>query len=191
MIPYKIILGYTAVLIGLVSFLPYLRNIFIGKTKPHAFSWLVWSILGGIGFFAQVVKHGGAGSWVTGFEAFACFVIFLLALAKGYRNFTTFDWSALGVALVAIMLWIITHDPALSVILVTLTDAVGFLPTYKKAYTHPHEETASIFALAIISHIISLYALDSLSLATWLYPASLVFTNGLCFAILMVRRRHA
>ncbi len=80
---YKIFLGYLAVIIGIVSYVPYITNIFRGKTKPHAFSWLVWSVLTGIAFAAQVVEHGGAGSWITGSTALTCVVIFILALFKG------------------------------------------------------------------------------------------------------------
>ena len=44
MLEYKIILGVAAVLIGIAAYIAYFRNIFAGKTKPHAFSWLVWGI---------------------------------------------------------------------------------------------------------------------------------------------------
>jgi cytochrome c-type biogenesis protein CcmH/NrfF len=36
----------------------------------------------------------------------------------------------------------------------------------------------------------SLFALDSYSIATWLYPATLVVVNGFVAALLVSRRRH-
>src|SRR5580698_5703228 len=63
----KEILGASAILIGCISYVPYFRTIFSGKTKPHAFSWLVWGILTAIAFGGQIVGKGGAGAWVTGF----------------------------------------------------------------------------------------------------------------------------
>jgi hypothetical protein len=73
---YKIVLGVVATIIGFVGYAPYLRNLFLKKTKPHAFSWLVWGILEATAFFAQISKGGGPGAWVTGASAI---VVFLFA----------------------------------------------------------------------------------------------------------------
>ena len=54
MLEYKTILGIIAVIIALAGYVPYFRDIFRGKTKPHAFSWLVWASLTGIAFFGQI-----------------------------------------------------------------------------------------------------------------------------------------
>jgi len=189
MTDYKILLGGTAAALSVVSYLPYIVNILKNKTKPHAFSWLAWSVLTGIGFTAQVVKHGGAGAWPTGTAAFMCMVIFLLSIAKGQRNFTFFDWSALSIALIAIALWVLTDDPLLSVVLVIIADLIAYLPTFRKSYFRPHEETASLYIVECFRFILSIFALESLSLTTWLYPASVIATNASFVAMLFVRRR--
>ena len=89
MLEYKTILGIIAVIIALAGYVPYFRDIFRGKTKPHAFSWLVWASLTGIAFFGQIFDKGGAGAWVTGFTAVVSFAIFFLALKKGEKNITS------------------------------------------------------------------------------------------------------
>lgn len=43
MADYKIILGLVAVVVGFVGYIPYLRDLFKGTTKPHVFSWGVWA----------------------------------------------------------------------------------------------------------------------------------------------------
>ena len=189
MIDYKIILGVLAILIGLISYVPYFRNIFSGRTKPHAFSWFVWAILTGIAFAAQVVEHGGAGAWVTGFTAFICFVVFLLALYKGKRDFPLFDWLCLVSAFVAMGLWWYAKDPTGSVILITITDALAFLPTFRKGYYKPREETATTFALSATKFFVALFALEAFTFVTVLYPASLVIMNGAFVVLLCVRRK--
>lgn len=186
---YKIIFSYIAIVISFVGILPYFINIFKGKTKPHAFSWLTWGVAGAIVFFAQIFKHAGPGAWVTGLGTLPCFAIFFIALKKGQRDFSTFDWTSLLVSLLAIILWIFTNDPTLSVILVTLNDAVGFLPSIRKGYRFPFEETASTYGIASIKWIFGIVALQTYSVATWLYPASLIFTNGAFTIMLLVRRR--
>ena len=68
-------------------------------------------------------------------------------------------------------------------------DACGFIPTFRKAFHKPHEETLMEYALSVVKFTIALFALESFNLTTWLYPASLVLTNGLFVAMLLGRRR--
>ncbi len=188
--PYvKAILGTIAILIALAAYVPYFRDIFRRKTKPHAFSWLVWASLTGIAFFGQLSDKGGAGAWVTGVSALVSFVIFFLALQKGEKNITTSDKWSLGGAGIALVLWYITSSPLLSVILITLIDALGFYPTFRKSYHKPHEETALTFFLSGLKFVIAIIALQNYSVVTYLYPASLVLMNFIFVGMLMVRRK--
>jgi len=190
MLEYKTILGIIAVIIALAGYVPYFRDIFRGKTKPHAFSWLVWASLTGIAFFGQIFDKGGAGAWVTGFTAVVSFAIFFLALKKGEKNITSSDkWSLFGAG-VALVLWYLTSSPMGSVILITLIDALGFYPTFRKSYHKPHEETMLTFFLSGLKFVIAIIALQNYSVVTYLYPASLVLMNFIFVGLLIVRRRQ-
>lgn len=186
---YKMIAGYLSVVIAIVAYVPYFQGIFANKIKPHAFSWLVWSFLVGISFAAQLVKQGGAGSWATGFTALICFVIFLFSLAKGKRKFILFDWISLASALIALLLWRITNDPLLSVILVTLTDAFGFLPTLRKGYYKPREDSPFLWSVSALKWGLSIIAMESYSFVTLLYPMYLLIVNGSYSLLLLWRRK--
>jgi hypothetical protein len=186
---YKILIGYLSIIVAVFSYVPYFRGILTGKVKPHAFSWLVWSFLVGIAFAAQVVKEGGAGTWATGFTALACFVIFLFAIVKGDRRFVLFDWISLAAAFVALILWQLTNDPTLSLILVVTTDAFGFLPTLRKGYLKPHEDSPSLWALTATKWGLAIVALGSYSFITLLYPAYLLTLASSYTALLLWRRR--
>ena len=189
MLDYKIVLGILATIVGLIGYIPYFRDIFRGKTKPHVFSWFAWSLLGGIDFVAQAVKGGGAGSWVTGFTAAVCFCVAILALTRGEKDITKTDWLCFVAALIGIVLWVTTQNPLLAVVIVTITDAVAFIPTYRKSYYKPHEETLVEYGLAATKWVIGLAALQSLTVTTWLYPASLVLTNGAFVVMTALRRK--
>ena len=188
--PYKIFLGSLATTIAFVAYIPYFVNIFRGKTKPHAFSWLVWGIISGIGFLAQLTEGGGSGSWVTGFGALVSCVIFSLALLWGDRHFSRFDWMSLLGAGIAIFLWWLTGEPLLSLILVIIIDALGFLPTFRKGFYKPYEETATTWGLNSLKFMVALPALESFTLTTWLYPVYLVLANGTFVTMLWVRRKR-
>ncbi|MDP2944379.1 MAG: hypothetical protein Q8N57_02270, partial [bacterium] len=108
MTEYKIILGALASIITFLAYLPYFRDIFRNKTKPHIFSWFIWGLLGTIAFFAQIIKGAGAGSWGTAVSAMICFIIVGLAFSRGEKNITLFDWLAFSGALVGLVLWKLT-----------------------------------------------------------------------------------
>jgi len=186
----KIVLGALAALIALVAYALYLRNIARGSTKPHAFSWLLWALLTGMAFLAQALQGGGAGGWVTGFSSLACLAIGLAALRVSDKQFHTLDWLFLCGALLAMALWIVARNVTLSVIALTITDVLGYGPTFRKGWERPDEDMVTSFTLNALKYIVAILALESYSLATWLYPASLVIMNGAVSVMLLARRRR-
>ena len=187
---YKTILGVLAVIVALVSYVPYFKNLLSGKTKPHAFSWLVWGILNAIAFSGQIHDKGGAGAWSVGLTATVMFVIFGISLVKGERDIRPFDWFCLGGAFVSLIPWLLTDNPLLSVVLITLIDALGFLPTVRKSYNKPHQETLITFALSTLKYALVVIALQNYTIVTTLFPLSLVIMNGLFVIMLLIRRKQ-
>lgn len=188
MIEYKIILGILAVMTGIFAYIAYFRNIFSGRTKPHAFSWLVWGILTAIAFFAQISGGAGPGAWVTGTTILICLAIFFVALFKGEKDFPFADWLCLAGAAAALLAWFLTKNPTLSVILIVITDALAFIPTYRKGFFKPYEETATSFALNGLKFVFAIPALNSINIITALYPAYLILANWIFVGMLLFRR---
>ena len=133
MYDYHIILATLGTVIGLLSFVPYFRDILSGSTKPHVFSWFVWSLLVGITFFIQLAEGGGIGAWVTGIESLCCFAVTIFAYTRGEKNITRSDWVCLCMALVAILLWRLAHQPLLAILLVICADLFAYIPTFRKS----------------------------------------------------------
>ncbi len=96
----KLLFGIVSIIPAVFAYYFYFRDIFLGRTKPHTFSWLIWGILAANGFIAQVHGHGGIGTWATGLTSLASLSIFVLALFKGDNQPTKVDWSLLAVAVV-------------------------------------------------------------------------------------------
>jgi hypothetical protein len=187
---YRGILGFAATVIALISYVPYFRDIFAHKTKPHAFTWLIWGMLTGIAFVGQIAGHAGPGAWVTGFTAFICLAIAALAAVDGERNIARLDWIALAGAGLALVVWFLTRGPLLSVILITIIDNLGFVPTLRKSYYRPSEETMSTFVLSGLKWVLGILALDHLSVTTALFPFSIVVASWLFVVMLLVRRKQ-
>lgn len=184
------LIGFVAALIGIYAFYPYLRDIFRRKTRPHIFTWGIWGLLMGIGFFAQLSEGAGPGAWVTGVFTVLNFLIVILALKYGEKDFTRSDWVMLAVALLAIPLWVLTKNPLWSVILISVIDVVAFLPTFRKSWSKPHEETLETFVWVSLSFFMSFWALEAVNLTTTLYPATLLGINIVFITLSLIRRRQ-
>ncbi|MEJ0053812.1 MAG: hypothetical protein WDN10_03775 [bacterium] len=189
LLTFQHISGAIAVILGAAGYVFYAQGIYQGSVKPHFFSWFVWGILTATAFAAQVVSGGGAGTWVTGFTALACLCFALVGLGASSRSLITkSDWIFFIAALLAIPVWYVTGDPLWSVILITVTDAVAFVPTFRKGYMHPETESAATYALSGIKFIFGILALQAFSVTTVLYPASLIVANGVFVLVLFWRK---
>ena len=142
-----------------------------------------------IAFFAQIAGGAGAGAWATGTSAVIIFFIVGVTLTHADKQIVFFDWFALAGAFIGIVLWRLTANPLLAIIAVTIADAFAFIPTFRKAYHKPHEETLIEYFFSAIKWIITLPALGALNLTTALYPISLIFTNS-AFVIMAIARRR-
>lgn len=185
----QLIFGLIATVLAIVCFAPYFFDIFKRKTTPHAYSWLIWSILQITGVVAIIASHGGYyGVFGIGIGALLCLAIFFLSFKYGTKNITKTDTVSFIAALIAISFWIFTKNPLYSVILISVIDFVGFIPTIRKGFEEPHTETISTYLMAAISDIFAILALSTFTLTTVRYLDTLVFSNGLFVIILMYRR---
>ncbi len=186
---YNLFLIVLATLIALYSYIPYFRDIFAGKTKPHAFSWFIWGLLTSIAFVAQIVDKAGIGALITGFTALLSFLIFLAAL-KNKTNIILSDWLSLTGAGISLLVWYLTKNPLSSVIIITLIDALGFMPTFRKSFNKPNEETLQTYFLSGLKWILAIIVLEKYSVITVLYPLYLVIINSVFVVMVFIRRKQ-
>lgn len=188
---YKDILGIVAIVLTFIAFFPYIRSILQGKTKPHAFSWVIWASTTFVVFLAQLADNGGAGAWPIGVSGIVTMYVALLAYIK--RSDTTItgtDWLFFLTAMTALPLWYLTSDPLWAVVILTTVDILGFGPTFRKAYIRPFEEQVTIFVIMTARNLIAIGALEHYSITTVLFPAAISVTCVVFILILIVRRRN-
>ncbi|MDQ5950114.1 MAG: hypothetical protein QG585_54 [Patescibacteria group bacterium] len=187
---YKTILTVVASAVSIIVYVPYIKDIFLGKTKPHIFSWIMWGLLTGISFVAQIKEGAGFGSLTAGIASVLTLVVIILSIKRGEKNITKIDWFCLSGALIGILLWIITKNPLYSIILISIIDTIAFIPTVRKSLKKPYEETLSVYIAYTFIWIIAIISFDQITVTTALYPATLVLTNAL-FAILLIVKRKS
>jgi hypothetical protein len=186
---FKPAMGVLSIIIMVVAYAIYLwQSRRDGGIQPHPFSWLLWGVVTGVAYLVQVTRGGGPGSWVVGLTSLACFLIAILSLFKHRWSFSLFDWLSLIAGLIVFGYYLSSRNPTMSAILATATDVIGYGSTVKKGWAEPRKDSATSFALNSLKFVPSLFALNSYSLATWLYPATLVVVNGAVAAVLLFRR---
>lgn len=186
--PLKETYALIAVALMLCSRGAYLTSMMKGRTKPHAFSWLIWGAISSIGLAAQIAEHAGPAVWVRAVGCATCFLILALCWWKGERDIRRADWTALCFALLAIPLWVATQTPMWSVILVCLIDTSGYLPTARKVWSKPREETPAGYILSCLGAFLSVLAIENYTVSTWLYPLVLTCSNFCMASYILVRR---
>jgi len=187
---HKELLSAVAIALTFIAFVPYIRSILRGKTKPHVFSWAIWGSTTFVVFLAQLADKGGVGAWPIGVSGIITIYIALLAyLKKSDSTITRTDWLFLILAMTSLPLWYFTSDPLWAVVILTIVDLLGFGPTFRKAYIHPYEEQLRFFAIMATRNLISITALEHYSTTTVLFPAALA-AACLIFILMVVYRRE-
>lgn len=186
----KDLYAFVAIALMLFSRGTYFASIMQGRTRPHAFSWLIWGVISSIGLAAQIAEHAGPAIWVRAVGSLTCFVVLVLCWWKGTRDIRRADWITLLIALSAIPLWIITQTPVWSVILVCLIDTSGYIPTARKAFHKPKEETPFSYMFSCAGAFLSLLAIENYTPSTWLYPLVLTLSNMAMASFILIRRRQ-
>lgn len=186
----KELLGAITIFLSLVGYVPYIRDIRRKKTKPHAFSWIIWTLVTFIIGFAQLAAGSGWGAVHNLVTGFVGLVILIYALKNKDKDIKPIDIILFALALISIALWKITHDPTSAIILVTAIDIFAFAPTFRKTWRNPNSETLSSYAIAGLKYCLAIGAIGAYGFTTLLYPIALIVMNVSLVTIMLVRRRH-
>jgi len=189
-VEYKEFFSAVAIALTFIAFLPYIRSIQQGKTKPHVFSWVIWGSTTFVVFLAQLADKGGVGAWPIGISGIiTLYVAFLAYIKKSDNMITAMDWCFFLLAMSSLPLWYLTSDPLWAVVILTGVDILGFAPTFRKAYSHPFDEQLRFFVIMAVRNLTSIFALEHYSKTTVLFPV-VIAAACIIFILMVVYRRR-
>ena len=175
----KEIIVAVATILAIIGNIPYLKDVWKEKIQPHAYTWMVWSIVSAIVFFGQVAKGGGIAVIATGASEIFTIIIFILSLKNGFKHVTKTDTIFLCIALLGLIPWLVTKDPTLSVIIAVSIDLIAFIPTLRKTWKNPKTELSLLYGMNVLRHLLTLITLDAYNIATSLHSVAMICTNTL------------
>ena len=185
----KELLSAAAIVLTIVAFIPYIRSILSGQTKPHVFSWIIWGLATVIVFFAQLADGAGVGAWAIGLSGLiTLYIAFLAYRRRADDSITKTDWMFFAGAMASLPFWYLTRNPFWAVVILTTVDTLGFGPTFRKAYHKPYEEQLLLYILVAFRNGISIAALEHYSWTTVLFPA-VVSAACAAFIVMVLARR--
>jgi hypothetical protein len=185
----KIFFTILSAVIGTIAFYPYVRDIFFLKTKPHAYTWLIWSITQGTAVVGILYGGGGWGGLNLVMGTLLVMSVFLFSLRYGTKNITKTDTAVLIAALLAVVIWWQLHEPILAIFMVSAIDILGYIPSFRKSYHEPWSETLVSWLAFVASDVFALFALSEYNFLTMTYIVAIIIAN-LSFFIFCLSRRH-
>lgn len=188
----KDFVGIVAVLLTFVGYAPYIRDTIRGRTRPHVYTWFIWGLVTLIAFALQVSDGAGIGALVTLAAGITCLGICALGFIVVKKD-TSIDWvdtACFVLALVALSMWPFANQAVAAIIVVSFADMLGFIPTIRKSWNKPYQETLFSYEMNTLRFALGLYALEHYSLITVLYPLTWLIANGLFSVFLIVRRQQ-
>ncbi|TGM81319.1 hypothetical protein EHR01_00505 [Leptospira mtsangambouensis] len=186
----RTLLTVIAILLTFYAYIPYIKGIRIGTIQPHVFSWIIWGATTFIVFFAQVAGHGGVGSIPIGVSGIiTVFVAFFVYHKRSDIQITKSDWFFFGLALSSLPFWFYFSDPLAAVLILTLADILGFIPTFRKGYIYPNSEPLGFYLIFLFRNFLAMVALAEWNTTTLLFPGSAAIACVVFVVMVKIRKK--
>ncbi len=154
-------LAYLAILFSLIGTSFYIRDIFRGKTKPNAVSWVIWMIAPFVGVFLELKAGAGLSVIPVAMAGFIPVLVIVAAIIK--RNavwrITNFDIFCGILSVIALVLYVLTRNTAISISFAIASDFLAGVPTLVKSWRFPETETAGAYIPGIVNNTIALFVI--------------------------------
>ena len=166
---YKLLFWIISVIITLIGYYIYIKDIYFWQNKPHFYSWLVWGIITIMIYIIQVEHNSWSGSWVALITGIMWFIIAIISLKKGTKDIIISDIITLLLALLWILLRYYLELSIYSVILFVLIDVFLYYKIFIKSIFNYSTENYKVYLLPILKYLFAIFALNTITLETSLY----------------------
>lgn len=189
MFEYAVLAGF---IVGQIGLFAYLRDTLRGTTQPNRVSFFLWALAPFIGVAASL-SDGVTWAALPVFSAgLGPLLIFLASFVnkKAYWKVTKFDWVCASLSVVALALWQVTKDPVVAVSFAVFADLAASIPILKKAWTHPHSETSTLYLFAIFNQFTAFLAMKTFSFVEVAFPVYLITICTALYLMVAIGQRR-
>ena len=168
-------LAAVAASLSVMAYLPYGWAVLRGRARPQRSSWLIWSVLSAVAFFAVLGSGGTRGLLFTGSQLAGTAAIFLLSLWSGAGSvFNRSEGAILSLSALGLLLWWATDDAAYAMALSIAIGTTGGSLTVLQAYRRPGSEALLPWAVQTLAAGFGVASALGGSMLELAYPAYLL-----------------
>ncbi len=177
-------IGVVAGCVAMLALVPYVISILRGITRPSRASNVIWTIVGLM--LAATYRESGATHtfWVAAVYVINPLVVTLLSIKYGVKGATWLDWICLAGSGLSLLPWLVLRSAPIALYINIFVDALGALPTVRKAFLTPLSEDRLAWLIAFLANSINLLAIDRWEPQISLYPLYAFAITGLIAGLL-------
>ena len=176
-------------LIGAAGSVVYVIDTLKGKVKPNRVSFLLWSIVPFIAFFAQIKQGVGLVALMTFSTGFLPLTVFIATFVnkQAVWNLTLFDLLCGLLSLMGLVLWMITKVGNIAIFFSIIADGLAAVPTIVKAYKYPDTEIAWPWIATVFGVVLTLLTLSTFTFANCGFILYILVVNTLIYTLVQFR----
>lgn len=169
-------------LVFLVAFVPYIRAILKGETKPNRATWVIWGSLDWITAFAMYAE-GTLNGMIVGAATGATIVV-VLAFIYGESVWKRVDVLCLVGAFIGIVLWQLYDNALFGILVSQAVILVGSMPTFLNAAKNPEQEDRTAWTMYWTGALLAVLALPEWTLAHAAQPVNFFVVESVMLYLL-------
>jgi hypothetical protein len=176
-------------LLGAAGTVAYLVNTVRGRVRPNRVSFLLWSVVPMIAFFAQIKQGVGLVALMTFSTGFLPFTVFIASFFNKNSEWklTMFDLTCGILSVAGLVLWMVTKVGNIAILFCIIADGLAAVPTIMKAYRYPDTEIAWPWIATSVGVILTLLTLSKWTFANSGFILYILFINILIYCLVQFR----
>ena len=187
--------------ISFTAYLLYISSTLRGKTKPSRSTWWILTLVGGLILCTSYSMGAKENIWIMASYVFGPLFIAIISLHPKYgygEKLLGIDIACLTSAGVCAVLWLVFNSPLIAFLGSILIDAIGLVPTIKKAYAEPKKEDPLAWSMEMVASVLNAIGISvwfTNADLNWVYALYMLLVNGIVLSLLLGRlpsnkRRH-
>jgi len=176
--------------ISLSAYFVGIRFIFKGSFRPQRITWFLMAVISAL-FVATLLAQGDRNAvWLASAIFVGNFLIFLLSIKNGIGGKSKSDMVVLLVVVISLLVWYITKNPLLALVMSIIADFIAFLPTMIKSWFLPWTEEWMFYVFGIVSSFLNLLSLSVFNFEKSIFLIYFLLSNIALVLIIVLRRKY-
>jgi hypothetical protein len=153
---------------------PYVWATWRRQARPNRATWFIYLTVGIVGCASMAAGGARETLVVPLLYAVGACAIFTLSLRHGEGGWSRLDQTCLATALASLVLWGLTGDSRVAVVLTAVADLAGTIPTIVKSWRDPTGEPRVSWAFYALGGALAVGSAPTWDITNVVYPASIL-----------------